>query len=143
MEGLRPPALDELGLVDALRGNAMRFEILAARNGADLRFSVDAPDALPPLTAAVETAAYRIALEAMTNVVRHSGARHCRLRISSDEALQLEVTDDGVGIGSQPAGIGTASMRERAAELGGAVAVRSGADGGTRVSATLPDRCPA
>ncbi|CAN5178312.1 hypothetical protein BH20ACT5_BH20ACT5_10880 [soil metagenome] len=138
VEGLRPPALDELGLVDALRGNAMRFEVLATRNGADLRFSVEAPEPLPPLTAAVETAAYLIALEAMTNVIRHSGARHCRLRISYDEALRLEVTDDGVGIRGRPAGVGTASMRERAAELGGTIAVRAAAPDGTSVTATLP-----
>ncbi|MDQ3643614.1 MAG: hypothetical protein M3450_19640 [Actinomycetota bacterium] len=86
----------------------------------------------------METAAYRIALEAMTNVVRHSGAQHCRLRITCGEALQLEVSDDGVGVDAWPAGVGTVSMRERAAELGGSIAFLPAAAGGTRVTATLP-----
>ncbi len=138
VEGLRPPALDELGLVDALRGNAKRFEMLATREGEDVHFSVEAPEELPALSAAVETAAYRIALEAMTNVVRHSGAQHCRLRITCDEALQLEVSDDGVGVEAWSAGVGTVSMRERAAELGGSIAILPADPGGTRVTAILP-----
>jgi signal transduction histidine kinase len=74
--GLRPPALDELGLSGALEEQAAR----QSRN--DLCFSLISPERLPPLPAAVEVAAYRIALEAMTNVVRHARARHCCVRLS-------------------------------------------------------------
>jgi signal transduction histidine kinase len=92
--GLRPPALDQLGLIGALRG-------LASRQGA--RVEVAAPDAMPPLEAAVEVAAYRIVEEALTNVTRHARARRCAVRLGlQPKALVLEVTDDGSGF-TQPA----------------------------------------
>jgi signal transduction histidine kinase len=132
---LRPPALDELGLVPAIREQATGY----AQNG--LQISVQAPesDTLPPLPAAVEVAAYRIAQEAMTNVSRHARARACRLRLSIDDELELEVTDDGVGLPEDlRTGVGLSSMRERAAELGGTCAVEPVPGGGTRVLARLP-----
>jgi len=91
---LRPPALDDLGLVDALRETAAQY----GQNGLDV--SVDAPEPLPPLSAAVEVAAYRIAQEAMTNVARHAGARECSVSLALDELLDadvlcLKVRDDG------------------------------------------------
>jgi signal transduction histidine kinase len=90
----------------------------------------------------VEVACYRIAQEAMTNVARHARARVCRVRLSLDaayEALELEVVDDGVGLSEdRRVGVGLPSMRERAAELGGACAVTSTPTGGTRVLARLP-----
>ena len=135
VHGLRPPALDELGLVGALQR-------LAERCGPDggLRVEVDVPGALPALPAAVEVAAYRIVQEALTNVVRHAGARHCCVRLEADTAgLTVEVTDDGAGIpAGAPAGVGLSSMRERAAEMGGSCEVTRGPDGGTRVLARLP-----
>jgi signal transduction histidine kinase len=93
----------------------------------------------------VEVAAYRIAQEAMTNVVRHAGARHCRVNLSIDEesgSLSLEVEDDGRGTGrGLGPGVGLSSMRERAEELGGTLVVGpSPSGGGTLVRAELP--CP-
>ncbi len=131
---LRPPALDQLGLLPALRERA------AAHSQTDgLHITVEAPDSLPPLPAAVEVAAYRIALEALTNAERHAHARHCTLRLALDGALCLEISDDGVGLPDPfQAGVGMASMRERAAELGGSWAIERRAAGGTRVAARLP-----
>jgi signal transduction histidine kinase len=137
---LRPPALDELGLVEALRECGERFG-----NGASVpTITVTAPDDLPPLPAAVEVAAYWIVNEALTNVVRHAGATQCevRLRLSgaARSALELTVCDDGVGLPpAWRAGVGTSSMRERAAELGGSVDVRPRSGGrGTEVHAHVP-----
>lgn len=138
---LRPPALDELGLVRALREQAAGF--VRAGNGRvdGLHVTVEAPGDLPSLPAAVEVAAYRIGAEAVTNVARHAKASHCELRLTLNGALEVQVTDDGIGAGaSWRPGVGLASMRERAAELGGTLSVEPGADGGTRVLAKLPLR---
>jgi signal transduction histidine kinase len=134
VQGLRPPALDELGLVGALREVAAQY----GQNGLSLR--VEAHEDLPPLPAAAEVAAYRIAREAITNVVRHSGAGECAVRIAlEDGALSLIITDDGRGIGAgRKTGVGLHSMRERAEELGGTCAVEPVPTGGTRVSVRLP-----
>jgi signal transduction histidine kinase len=132
---LRPPALDDLGLVGALRTHLARVE------SATLRTVLEAPGELPALPAAVEVAAYRIAQEAVANMVHHAQARCCTVRLALDEeaALVVEVTDDGVGIAAAPpAGVGLRSMRERAAELGGACVVSARPEGGTRVRASLP-----
>jgi two-component system, NarL family, sensor kinase len=128
---LRPPALDELGLVGALREQAARLS-----TGDGLSVSVDAPD-LPALPAAVEVAAYRIATEALTNVSRHAGAHSCSIAISIDRDLVVEIADDGRGI-TGPPGVGLTSMRERAAELGGTLSAEGRAGGGTLVRAGLP-----
>jgi signal transduction histidine kinase len=130
---LRPPALDDLGLAGALRETAAQD----SQNG--LRITVDAPEPLPPLPAAVEVACYRIAQEALTNVVRHAHARNCAVRLSVDNGLMIEVRDDGVGLPtvSRP-GVGTVSMRERATELGGSCEIDTVPGGGTRVLARLP-----
>jgi signal transduction histidine kinase len=134
---LRPPALDQLGLVSALREHASQT------SGNGLQVVVEAPETLPPLPAAVEVAAYRIALEALTNVVRHAGARHCRVTICVNAGLRLRVRDDGRGLPAVPAvGVGLGSMRERAAELGGTLSVTSAADGGTELEAFLPFALP-
>jgi signal transduction histidine kinase len=136
---LRPPTLDELGFAEAVRECAARS---AERAPSGPRVTVDLPAALPPLPAAVEVAAYRIVQEALTNVVRHAAARTCVVRVGCIEGdrLLVEVADDGVGLpGQRRAGVGLHSMRERAAELGGACIVeRVSAAGGTRVSAWLP-----
>lgn len=133
---LRPPALDQLGLVPALEQYAAR---LAERGVLDI--SVSAP-VLPPLPAAVEVAAYRIATEALTNAARHSGARHTSVSFTVNDAnLRLEVADDGVGLparrDSRGTGLGLAAMAERAAELGGACSAAA-RDRGTCVVAELP-----
>ncbi|WP_432950636.1 sensor histidine kinase [Kribbella sp. CA-253562] len=131
---LRPPALDELGLVRAIEQQAERFRL------SGLQVRVEAVP-LGPLPAGVEVAAYRIASEALTNVARHAAASRCdiRLAIGAGPALELSVTDDGIGIGEQTAaGVGMVSVRERAAELGGVCSVTSPADGGTVVEVRLP-----
>jgi signal transduction histidine kinase len=146
--GLRPPALDDLGLVPAIRQQAENNGILAdemvgepSREQGPI-FSVEAPEQLPPLPAAVEVACYRITQEAMINVSRHARARHCRVRLSVDDssdALEIEVTDDGVGLPEdRRSGVGLSSMRERTAELGGSCSVEVSPAGGTVVLASLP-----
>lgn len=132
--GLRPPALDELGLVGALK------EHIAAHNQAQgLQITLETPEPLPPLPAAVEVAAYRIALEALTNVSRHAGARTCDVRLSLSGDLYLEVCDDGCGIpAGVRAGVGLSSMRERAEELGGKCIIEPLPDKGSRVLTCLP-----
>jgi signal transduction histidine kinase len=135
IHALRPPVLDDLGLVAALRSLAASFG-----SGA-LRIDIDAPATLPPLPAAVEFAVYRITQEALTNVVRHAQARHCVIRVTLDDALHLRIQDDGHGIAAgRSAGIGMASMRERAEELGGGCRVESGDGDGTVVCVWLPLR---
>jgi two-component system, NarL family, sensor kinase len=132
---LRPPALDEFGLVPALREQAAHLN--GAADG--LVVSMQAPNELPALPAAVEVAAYRITLEALTNVARHAHARRCTVSLMVDGALELVVVDDGLGLSSEHhAGVGLASMRERAAELGGTCSVERLPAGGTRVRAQLP-----
>ena len=131
---LRPPALDELGLLGAVRQQAERLSLRTP----GLAVHVAAPDPLPRLGAATEVAAYRIALEAVTNVVRHAHARHCSVLLAADGQLSVEVTDDGAGISNgAPPGIGLVTMQERAVEVGGRCTVSPGHPG-TRVLATLP-----
>ena len=131
---LRPPALDELGLVGALREHGAR---LAGMGGPQT--AVEGAGPLPLLPAAVEVAAYRIAMEAMNNVTRHAGAGRCTVRLGLREGLEIEITDDGRGIAAERAvGVGLQSMRERARELGGRLDVHGGPDGGTVVRARLP-----
>jgi len=138
VHALRPPALDELGLVEALREGAMQY------GPAGLRVSVEDPEGLSQLPAAVEVACYRIAQEALANVVRHARASHCSIRIRLDEearALSVEIEDDGRGIRDDDrAGVGMSSMRERTEELGGRCIVKPLAGGGTLVKALLPFR---
>ncbi len=137
---LRPPALDDLGLVSALREQAAQYGYEAGR---DLHITVEAPEELPPLPAAVEVAAFRIVQEALTNVVRHAGARVCTIRLALDApagALRVEIRDDGRGI--EPGGrvgVGLDSMRERAEELGGTWSIERLPGGGTLVRVLL--RC--
>jgi signal transduction histidine kinase len=141
VEDLRPPDLDQWGLLGALEHHARR---VSARDP-HLYVHVSATG-LPPLPAAVEVAAYRIATEALTNVGRHAGARTCRISLTMDDAHRLcvDVDDDGVGLQTAArAGVGLSSMRERATELGGTCVVASPARGGTRVRALLPVGVPA
>jgi signal transduction histidine kinase len=131
---LRPPALDELGLLSALREQAALYQ----HQGLEVAF--DSPSSLPPLPAAVEVAVYRIAQEALTNVARHAQAHHCLLRLAIEaEALHLDIRDDGKGI--PPAhrmGVGLHTMHERASELGGSCIITPGSPGGTTIQVRLP-----
>lgn len=132
---LRPPVLDEFGLVSAIREHTAQY---SGPNGLQITF--DAGEPLPALPAAVEVAAYRIALEAFTNVVRHAQATCCAIQIQlENHALLLTVTDNGKGLSKEHrAGVGFTSMRERARELGGECLVTDNPSGGVTVSATLP-----
>jgi len=135
---LRPPALDELGLEGALRATVAQYD--ATKQGC--HFAICVPAALPVLPAAVEVAAFRIAQEALANVVRHADARHCTLHLVADGELTLIVEDDGKGITpGAPGGVGLVSMGERADELGGTVQTEPATTaGGTRITVRLPLR---
>ncbi|MEU6140988.1 sensor histidine kinase [Streptomyces sp. NPDC047081] len=139
--GLRPRALDELGLVDAIRQRAVH---LRAADGRPLAVTVEAPEQLPALPAAVEVAAYRVAVEAVTNVARHSGtaAATITLRLPDPASLRVTVADTG-GRGEPWAhGVGIQSMHERVEQIGGRLTIRTGPRGAT-VTAELPLAIPA
>jgi signal transduction histidine kinase len=132
--GLRPPSLDEAGLVGALRRAATRL-------AGTLDVRIEAPAELPPLPAAVEVAAYRITTEALTNIVRHARATQATIRISADTQLRLSITDDGTPGAQWHPGVGLTSITERAAEVGGSS--RAGpTDAGGAVTAVLPLALP-
>ncbi|MFD1811977.1 sensor histidine kinase [Rhodococcus gannanensis] len=135
---LFPPILDELGLAAALHELAAQH----ARAGFVLDVCADVP---ATLDAAAGAAAYGIAVEAVSNARRHSGADGCRVDIvcaasgSASQELTVVVLDSGVGFTAGGAGgVGTRSMRERASELGGTLVIDSPPPGGTRVTARLP-----
>lgn len=133
---LRPPALDELGLLAALRAQATTLT-----GGVNtLHVTLGLPDEIGSLPAAVEVGVYRIASEALTNVVRHANATHCALELTADnERVDLRVTDDGAGIPDESTiGVGLVSMRERASELGGTLTIEPVRPSGTSVHAHLP-----
>jgi signal transduction histidine kinase len=138
--GLRPPALDELGLVAAIRDHVAGMD---GKSTLEIEIT-EPPEGLPPLTAAAEVAAYRIVLEALTNVIRHAQAQRCVIRFSLDRndsghTLQIEIKDDGIGLPRRPrAGVGTRSMRERAEEVGGTWVIESVVGAGTRVCLRMP-----
>jgi signal transduction histidine kinase len=135
---LRPPALDDLGLVGALR------ELAPAVLPAGLEVVIEAPEPVTPLPAAVEAATYRIAQAALANVARHAEADTCWIRLRLADGLELEVADDGRGLSSTaPAGVGLVAMRERALELGGTCTLEPRPCGGSRVRAWLPISEPA
>ncbi len=91
------------------------------------------------MPAAVEVAAYRIAVEALTNAIRHADARTCAVRIAAADQLVIEVVDDGQGLptGVTP-GTGLESMEARATELGGSLRIDRRRGGGTHLEARLP-----
>lgn len=130
---LRPPALDDLGLISAIREQATQY------TNHELMISVDAPESLPPLPAAVEVATYRIVQEALTNVTRHAKAHTCKVCLSINGKMEIEISDDGIGIPvSYRAGIGLNSIHERAAELGGSCLIASKLGEGTQIKVSLP-----
>jgi signal transduction histidine kinase len=137
IDELRPAALEDVGLVQALRERAAS---LAARSSSGLivEFRVDEP--MPGLPEQVEIAAFRIAEEAMTNVLRHAHASRCEVRLEVADALVVSVSDDGVGLPGQtrPDGVGLTSMRQRAAELGGCCTVEPAIPSGVIVCARFP-----
>jgi signal transduction histidine kinase len=135
VDGLRPAALEGRDLATAVRAF-----LDGLRDLGRLEIELEIPGPLPDLAADLDAAAYRIVAEAVTNVVRHSGARRCRVRLeeAGGELLVL-VEDDGHGLPAQPrAGIGLTSMRARAAELGGTWTARPRDGGGTAIEVGLP-----
>lgn len=134
---LQPPVLDSAGLLVALADRVAAF----GNGDADaLRVTLEAPDDLGDLSAAVELAAYRIVCEALTNVTRHAEATRCRVIVERDPGrLRITVDDDGRGL-VEPVqvGIGTASMMERASALGGWCRLERAPLGGARVEVSLP-----
>ena len=138
IDGLSPRDLEVYGLAAALRER-----LVLPGTGPEVRLV--APAALAPMDERVELAAYRIVAEAVTNVRRHAGARHCEVVLEvRDAALHLRVCDDGRGLGAGgEAGVGLVSMRHRAEDVGGTLRVQTGPAGGTVVEAVLPTRAPA
>jgi nitrate/nitrite-specific signal transduction histidine kinase len=138
IQQLRPPALELDGLVATL---AKHLEVVGRTHGLDVRLDASSLGELPP---DVAHALFRIAQEAVTNVVRHARATEATVRVAREDAgVVLSVTDDGVGF--DPDGravsarrLGLVSMRERAAELGGTLDITSSPGSGTTVRAEVP-----
>lgn len=132
---LRPPSLDVLGLIPALQAHLGQ---VATPRSLNIQMTT-APQSFPRLSAAVEVAAYRIVLEAVTNVIHHAGAGFCEVSLTIENGvLKMEIMDDGIGLPkAQAHGIGLDSMRERAEELGGRLELSSSSQG-TRVRAEIP-----
>jgi len=133
--GLRPIELDDLGLVGALRQHVATEPALDEGNkvAIDLRI----PETMPELSPAVELAAYRILMEGIANVLRHSTARTCTVTVAANGRLDLTIADDGTPPVVWHPGIGIRSLRDRAEELGG-TACAGPVDGGWAVHAQLP-----
>jgi signal transduction histidine kinase len=133
--GMRPRALDELGLIEAVRQRVLH---LRAAEGRALPVLLVAPESLPALPAAVEVAAYRVAVEAVTNVARHAGGAPARLEFSmAGRCLRILVADEGVSDVPWRPGVGLTSMRERVEQIGGTLRLESGVSGAT-VTADFP-----
>jgi signal transduction histidine kinase len=137
---LRPPALDDLGLIPAIQAHIDQHT--SSLRELQVEFTV-CPEELPALPAAVEVAVYRIVLEALTNVIRHARAQSCQINLSvangHPRELQVEVNDDGIGFSNGVKhGVGLSAMRERAEEVGGFLRVESTPGAGTRVRAGIP-----
>jgi signal transduction histidine kinase len=134
VHGLRPPALDQLGLVEAVRD-------LLRNQESGLRFDVFAPaGGLPTLPAAVEVNAYRIVLEALNNAGKHAQAGQCTVKFGFETGtLEICIEDDGVGMPQEyRAGVGLRSMRARAEEIGGELHIEPLVPHGTQLIARLP-----
>jgi len=130
---LRPPLLDELGLLSALHALVEGF---GERTGIVMSFT--APSALPPLSRDAELALFRALQEALSNVARHARAQSVTIvLVQRAGALDLEVRDDGRGLTGDP-GLGLTGMGERLGALGGVMRLTNAADGGTRLAVRLP-----
>ena len=131
-DGLRPAALNELGLAGALTEGIEPLQHFGPR----ITLTVDD---LPTLTPAVEVAAFRIVMEAVTNAVKHADAHHVQVHVGYDAGAVVHVSDDGRGLAEDRVpGVGLHGMSDRADEVGGRLTVRSNAPAGTTVHAWLP-----
>jgi signal transduction histidine kinase len=134
-DSLRPPALDQLGLAKAVQ------ELVTRLSSPKCPIRLSAVLDLPELPPAVEVAIYRIVAEALANVINHACATSAYVEIVvKQDTVELNVVDDGVGLPKEPRreGLGLASMRERAQEIGGQYSITTTSEGGTRVHASLP-----
>jgi signal transduction histidine kinase len=133
---LRPPALDQLGLIGALNDFIQQCN---QRGNHATVFTLQSPEQLSALSAAVEVATYRIVQEGVNNVIRHAHARRCQVKIETNGLLMIHIQDDGFGLPSpHKYGVGLHSMRERSEELGGGFSIQNQPDGGTKVQIQLP-----
>ena len=134
---LRPEALDDLGLINALIALTSRVN-----RQSGLRIERHLSAQLPPLPTEIELVIYRVAQEALTNVLRHADASLCRVELDADAgAVELRVTDDGVGMSSQRLStetIGIEGMRERALLANGTLDIESRPGQGTRLTLQVP-----
>ncbi len=133
---LRPEALDDLGLVNALIALTSRID----RQG-DVRIERNLAPRLPPLTKEQELVIYRVAQEALTNVLRHAKATRCVVVLSVEPGqIELRVSDDGIGMPARLEAdtIGIEGMRERALLANGTLAIEAPPRGGTQVTLRLP-----
>lgn len=142
VDDLRPPALDQFGLVGAIRQNTRGLHRPATASQPGFNVEVVPAGNLTDLPAAVEVAAFRIAVEAVTNAAKYSGGSTCTVSLHGGDNLTMAVEDNGQGLQSrvQGTGVGLASMRERAAELGGTCVIHTRPVGGTAVRVQLPTR---
>ena len=131
VNGIFPQVLADHGLVVALQQRAARFPFVVA-------VDVDPAVAAERLDPAVESTAWFVVSEALTNVAKHAAADRVCVRLWSDAGLTIEVVDDGVGIGGHRRGNGLTNMGDRVAAVGGSIEVRAGAIGGTVVRCHLP-----
>ena len=130
VDELRPPVLDELGMAGSIMQQREQFP--------GIRIVMENDGVLHDLPAAVEVAAYRIVLEAVTNAARHSNAELVTVRLRRPQDLKIEIVDDGSNTTTWVAGVGITSMTDRATELGGTLTSGPIPTGGGRVSATFP-----
>ncbi len=130
---LRPPLLDQFGLVGAITD-------FVSRHNSEVEINLKLSAQLPALTAAVEVAAFRIMHTGIDNVVKHAQAAHCEVRLSvTNGDLKIDIIDDGIGIiVNYRAGVGLTSMRERAEELGGTFTIGRNKPNGTHLSVSIP-----
>jgi signal transduction histidine kinase len=134
--GLRPKALDELGLIRALE---QRMSRLRAADGKAMSVEMVAPAVLPELPAAVEVVAYRVVMEAVTNVARHAGIPAARVELSLDgsDVMTIAVHNEGGSAAGWEPGVGLSSMRERVEQIGGVLEVHTDPRH-SRIRAQLP-----
>ncbi|MFD3621052.1 sensor histidine kinase [Streptomyces sp. NPDC058676] len=139
--GLRPKALDEFGLTGAIR---QRISHLSSASGQPLTVTINTPAVLPPLPAAVEVVAYRVAIEAVTNIARHANVTTATvtLVLTDTPSLRLSIADGGCCTHPWTHGVGIQSMHERAEQIGGTLTVSTTPQGAT-ITADLPLAIPA
>jgi signal transduction histidine kinase len=134
IDELGPSALAETDLVTALESLVSRYR----EAGLDVTFV--RPGRLPSMHPAAEIAVYRVASEALRNVLRHADAQRCHVSLRVDGGdVVLDVVDDGLGLRGHPEGVGRRAMAERVADLGGVFSLSEPAGGGVHVTARLAE----